>query len=272
MSSMSNHNPNYLHILHGALKGANGWLKVAGLRTRLNAYDPASRKGLQVPGDAQEISLDFTLVDPVTAEDHLRTDPSAFPPSRRNQFRGAGHSQSTFQAARLGKRGCASRFSANVRGFARAGPPCKPRKMTLTGRQPVDRRIRPTRRWTIWNATRSNEQYMLKGVMTFLEEFCLDTHKVNGFLIRSEQSRERQAVEVLSDLRLVHLIHQTITPHKAGERYQAYLLDYSLFTGFRRRPSIAELLPSDGRQFKAKELRSIPELPKAFLSSENSGE
>ena len=65
--------PQLLHIFHGTLKGANGWLKVAGLRTRLNAYDPTSRKGLQLPGDAQEISLDFTLVDPVTAENHLRT-------------------------------------------------------------------------------------------------------------------------------------------------------------------------------------------------------
>jgi hypothetical protein len=114
-----------------------------------------------------------------------------------------------------------------------------------------------------------NEQNMLKRALSFLEVFCLDKHKVNGFLIRSEQSLERQAVEILGDLRLVHLIHQTITPHKAGERYQAYLLDYSLFTGFRRRPSIKELLPSDGRQFKAKELRRIPELPKAFLSLEN---
>ena len=69
---------------------------------------------------------------------------------------------------------------------------------------------------------------MLKRVMGFVEDFCLEKQRVNGFLIRSEQSPERQAVEVLSDLRLVHLIHQTITPHKAGERYQAYLLDYSL--------------------------------------------
>ena len=45
-------------------KGANGWLKVSGLRTQLNAYDPKTRKGLQVPGDAQLISLDLTLVDP----------------------------------------------------------------------------------------------------------------------------------------------------------------------------------------------------------------
>ena len=117
-----------------------------------------------------------------------------------------------------------------------------------------------------------NEQNVLKDVMNFLEQFCLEKHKVNGFLVRSEQGRERQAVEVLSDLRLVHLIHQTITPHKAGERYQAYLLDYSLFTGFRRRPSIKELLPSDGRQFKVKELRRIPELPKGFLSAEVSDE
>ena len=65
--------PQLLHVFHGVLKGARGWLKVAGLRTRLNAYDPATRKGLQVPGDAQEISLDFTLVDPATAENHLRT-------------------------------------------------------------------------------------------------------------------------------------------------------------------------------------------------------
>jgi hypothetical protein len=72
-------------------------------------------------------------------------------------------------------------------------------------------------------------------------------------------------VEVLSDLRLVHLIHQTITPHKAGERYEAYLVDYSLFTGFRRRPNIKELLPEDGKQFKAKELRKLPELPAGFL-------
>jgi Cdc6-like AAA superfamily ATPase len=263
--------PQLLHILHGALKGANGWLKVAGLRTRLNAYDPASRKGLQVPGDAQEISLDFTLVDPVTAEDHLRTILQRFlqvvgissegqviheAPFRRLVWANAGVPRDFLQM-----------FAASLEQARRANRA----KVTLTdvnlsigefGQQKMDDMERDAR----------NEQNMLKRALTFLEEFCLDTHKVNGFLIRSEQSRERQAVEVLSDLRLVHLIHQTITPHKAGERYQAYLLDYCLFTGFRRRPSIGELLPSDGRQFKAKELRNIPELPKGFLSAENSEE
>ena len=263
--------PQLLHVLHGVVKGANGWLKVAGLRTRLNAYDPASRKGLQLPGDAQEISLDFTLVDPVTAENHLRTILQRFlqvvgidsevqviheAPFRRLVWANAGVPRDFLQM-----------FAASLDQARRANRA----KVTLTdvnlsigefGQQKMDDMERDAR----------NEQNMLKRVMNFLEDFCLEKQKVNGFLIRSEQSRERQAVEVLSDLRLVHLIHQTITPHRAGERYQAYLLDYSLFTGFRRRPSIQELLPSDARQFKAKELRRIPELPRGFLSPENPGE
>jgi energy-coupling factor transporter ATP-binding protein EcfA2 len=264
--------PQLLHVLHGALKGANGWLKVAGLRTRLNAYDPTSRKGLQLSGgDAQEISLDFTLVDPVAAEGHLRTILQRFlkvvgissegqaihdAPFRRLVWANAGVPRDFLQM-----------FAASLEQARRANR----EKVTLTdvnlsigefGQTKMDEMERDAR----------NEQNMLKRVMDFLEVFCLEKNKLNGFLIRSEQSRERQAVEILSDLRLVHLIHKTITPHKAGERYQAYLLDYSRFTGFRRRPGIAELLPNDGRQFKAKELRRIPELPMGFLSPENSVE
>jgi energy-coupling factor transporter ATP-binding protein EcfA2 len=263
--------PQLLHILHGALKGANGWLKVAGLRTRLNAYDPVSRKGLQLPGDAQEISLDFTLVDPVTAENQLRAILQRFlqivginsetqvihdAPFKRLVWANAGVPRDFLQM-----------FGASLQQARRANRA----RVTLTdvnlsigesGQQKLDEMERDAR----------NAQNMLKRVLRFLEDFCLEKKKLNGFLIRSEPSEEREAVEVLSDLRLVHLIHQTITPHKAGERYQAYVLDYCLFTGFQRRPSVRELRPSDGRQFKAKELRRIPELPKGFLSAETSRE
>ncbi len=46
------------------------------------------------------------------------------------------------------------------------------------------------------------------------------------------------------------------------------MLDYSLFTGFRQRRNIQEMLPEDRKQFKAKELRKIPVLPSHFLSVE----
>ncbi len=68
----ANQQPKVVEAIHGGLKGARGWLKVAGLRSLLRVYDPATKKGLQSPGDAQVISLDLTLVDPEAAEDHLR--------------------------------------------------------------------------------------------------------------------------------------------------------------------------------------------------------
>ena len=63
--------PKLLHLLHGALKGANGWLKVAGLRSLLNYYSATTRQGLQVPVTII-ITLDLTLENPVAAETHLR--------------------------------------------------------------------------------------------------------------------------------------------------------------------------------------------------------
>lgn len=257
--------PNLLHILHGALKGAGGWLKIAGLRTRLHAYNPGTRKGLQVPGDAQQISLDFTLVDPESAEKHLRMILERF-----LHIVGVGNTSQAIHDAAFRRlvwanagvpRDFLQMFARSLEHARRANRS----KVTLTdvnlsigefGQQKLDELEQDAR----------NEQNTLKRGVQFLERFCLETHKVNGFLVRSEQTPERHAIEVLSDLRLVHLIHQTITPHRAGQRYEAYLIDYSLFTGFRRRPNIRELLPDDGRQFKAKELRQIPELPKGFLA------
>jgi len=258
--------PELLDLLHGAMKGAGGWLKVAGFRTRLKPYDPGTRKGLQRPDDAQEISLDFTLVDPETAEKHLRAILEGFlsivgvesigqvihePAFRRLVWANAGVPRDFLQA-----------FGNSLKHARRAGRA----KITLTdvnlsigesGQHKMDDMEQDAR----------NEKNVLKRLVGILETFCLEKSKVNAFLVRSEQSDERRAVEVLSDLRLVHLIHQTITPHRAGERYEAYLLDYSLFTGLRRRPNVKELLPADGRQFKAKELRKIPELPRGVLSS-----
>jgi hypothetical protein len=94
-----------------------------------------------------------------------------------------------------------------------------------------------------------------------IEELCLDRNQINAFLIRSEDSKERKLTHVLSDLRLVHLINQSTTPDRAGERYEAYIIDYSLFTGFRRRPGVREMVPEEGEsQFKASELRRLPKL------------
>jgi energy-coupling factor transporter ATP-binding protein EcfA2 len=259
--------PKLVEAIHGGLKGARGWLKVAGLRSLLKVYDPKTKKGLQSPGDAQVISLDLTLVDPEAAEDHLRKILRNFlklvgVDKLRTAVAEAAFRRLVWANAGV-PRDFLQMFSKSIEHAKRAGR----HRVELSdanlaigefGRQKMAELEEDAR----------NEQNFLKRALEAIEQHCLESEKkkVNAFLIRSESSEEYKAVQTLSDLRLVHLLHQTITPHKAGQRYEAYMLDYSLFTGFRQRRNIEQVLPEDGKQFKAKQLRKIPILPEGFLS------
>lgn len=255
--------PQLLNLLQGAMKGAGGWLKVTGLNSLLNAYDPKTRQGLQVPGDAQKISLDLTLVDPKTAEEHLKLILVSFLNLLGVNSLSAVMSDAPFQRLVWANAGVPRDF---LQMFAKAlehARRSRRPKVTLTdtnlaigefGQQKMDELELDAR----------NEKNVLRKLVDYLEKFCLEEKKVNAFLVRSEHSKERELVQILSDLRIVHLIHPTITPHRAGQRYEAYILDYSLFTGFRRRPNIKEMVPESGSQFKASDLRKIPALPTKF--------
>lgn len=256
--------PHILHLLHGALKGANGWLKVAGLRSLLNAYSPKTLEGLQVPGDAQRISLDLTLENPAAAEMHLKAILASF-------LKAVGYSvtnnvlpDAAFHRLVWANAGVPRDF---LQMFGRAIDHARRNKhaaVTVSdvnvaigefGQGKMDELVQDAR----------NSEGDLRKMLAALENFCLDEHKTNGFLVRSEDTIERELILTLSDLRLVHLISQSTTPDKAGERYQAFILDYSLFTGFRRRPNIKEMTPQQ-EQFLASELRKLPKVPPNFLA------
>ena len=116
-----------------------------------------------------------------------------------------------------------------------------------------------------------NSEGELRDMISALEMYCLDDKQTNAFLVASEELNERRLVQILSDLRLVHLINQSITPDRPGKRYAAYILDYSLFTGFRRRQNIEEMVPQEG-QFKAQELRRLPRVNPGFLEKYRTSE
>jgi hypothetical protein len=257
--------PEVLHLLNGALKGANGWLKVSGVRTLTNYYSSATRTGLQVPGDAQEISLDLTLENPEAAERHLRAILEKF-------LEGVGYSlsdrvmpESAFKRLVWANAGVPRDF---LQMFARALEHAGRNGHTSVTVSDVNIAIGEfgQRKSQELQEDARNESGELQRMTEALESFCLDQNKVNAFLLKSEDSVERKLVRKLSDLRLVHLIHQSITPDRAGERYEAFIVDYSLFTGFRRRPNIKEMTPSEG-QFKASELRKLPKVSSGFLAA-----
>ena len=61
-----------LDLIHRAFKGHNAWIKVSGVRHRLKTFRQNGYSiGLQVPHDAQELSLDLSLEDFVITKSFL---------------------------------------------------------------------------------------------------------------------------------------------------------------------------------------------------------
>lgn len=256
--------PRLLHTLHAALKGANGWLKVAGLSSLLNPYSPKVRQGLQVPGDAQFISLDLTLTNPEAAEKHLRAILESFLNAVGYSLNSTVIPDAAFRRLVWANAGVPRDF---LQMFGRALEHAQRNRHTAVTVSDVNIAIGEVGQQKMDDLQRDarNEAGMLQAMLAKLEALCLDQKKVNAFLVRTEKSQERSLVQILSDLRMVHLIHESITPHRAGERFEAYILDYSLFTGFRRRPNIAEMVPEE-LQFKASELRALPRIQAGFFA------
>jgi hypothetical protein len=252
--------PGLLHLVHAALKGANGWLKVAGLRSLLNYYSASTRVGLQVPGDAQLITLDLTLENPERAESHLRAILEKFLSAVGYAGISAVLPQAPFKRLAWANAGVPRDF---LQMFGRSIDHARRNRHTVVTLSDVNASIGESgqRKMDELAQDARNAEGDLVDFLTDIEDECLERRHINAFLVRSEDSRERKLVHVLSDLRLVHLINQSITPDRAGERYEAYIIDYSLFTGFRRRPGVKEMVPEDGEsQFKAADLRRLPKL------------
>ncbi len=258
-----NEQPKLLHLLHGALKGANGWLKVAGLRSLLNFYSAATHEGLQVPGDAQIISLDLTLENPEAAESHSRAILERFLNAVGYTFSGSVLADRAFRRLAWATAGVPRDF---LQMFARAEEHARRNRRAAVTLSDVNIAIGEFGQGKINELIQDarNSEGELRDMLSALEDYCIDEKGKNAFLVTSEESVERNLVHTLSDLQLVHLINQSITPDRPGKRYEAYILDYSLFTGFRRRQNIDEMLPEEG-QFKASELRKLPKVNPGFF-------
>ncbi len=250
--------PNLLHHLHAALKGAGGWLKVAGLSSLLNPYSPDSREGLQVPGDAQFISLDLTLENPEAAESHLRRILESFLSAVGHKLTQKVMSQQAFKRLVWATAGVPRDF---LQMFARALEHAQKDKHSAVTVSDVNMAIGEfgQQKMSDLEQDARNAKNDLNEMLKKIKQRCLDENKINAFLVRSEDSSERSCVHALRDLRMIHLIHRSVTPDAAGEAYEAYILDYSIFTGFRRKRNIKEMIPKE-EQFKVAELRGLPKI------------
>jgi hypothetical protein len=98
-------------------------------------------------------------------------------------------------------------------------------------------------------------------VQKLLEEirkFCVDDKRINAFLVEIDNTNPKyQSLKELIALRLLHVIHEGITPSEAGQRFVALMLDFSFYVGIRAARSV-DLFQEEPRQLQAQELRNLP--------------
>ena len=252
--------PMLFDLVHAVFKGSGGWLKIAGVKNLLRLYDQSGNVGLQYPHDVQHISLDLTLVDPAAARDHLSGVLEQF-----SNACGLRQSRQMIPDRAIDRLvWCAAGVPRDfLLLFERSVAFAVQHRRRRVGVQEVNLAVGEfgQQKMSELEQDTGEEGVLLRQGLDLLQRAALDDYKSNSFLIRQNRNHKSyKMLQKLVDLRLVHLIHPSITPGAAGEKYEAYLLDYSFYTGLRRRHGISELRITANEPPKYATLRKLPKI------------
>jgi len=249
--------PQLLATLYSFSRGNNIFLKITAIENLTRLYDNRTRAGLETPGDAQVVRLDYNLVRPDDAYEHIVNILESYVtylgiPSLRTLVRdvkalerltwvSAGVPRDAlyiFNNA-LSKAIVANRNTVRVTDINMA---------TADSMIEKERNI---------SDDVLEEQELVRKVIQDLKTFCMMEVKCNAFLVHIEPEHPGfQLIRKIADLRFIHILHPGITPERAGEKYAVYLLDYAFYVGFRRAPSVREVVTKPETP-PAKELRKL---------------
>jgi hypothetical protein len=252
--------PFFLSSLYSFSRGNNVHLKITAIENLTRLQNEGEQEGLQTPGDAQIIRLDYNLVDPGRAHEHITEIITSYV-----KYVGIPSPQ-----ALCGK-GVAERLT-----WVSAGVP---RDALYIFSNAITKAIAGKRKriglvdvnMSAADSLTEKEQHVSEDVgedassvlraVDDIKAFCLREIKSNAFLVHLKSANKLyQIIKKASDLRFIHVLHPGITPEKAGEKYEAFMLDYAFYTGFRKAPSVRELRPTPTTT-SAKELRKLQRYP-----------
>ncbi len=251
-------------ILLRITSGAGGVTDIVGVRSLVDLALGAGAFRVQIPDDLQVISLDRTLEDPSGTHEHLESVLLAF--MKHCGYRTIGQLVSPQAVERLVwcSGGVPRDFLwllEKAIGYARQ------RTRDKIGVEMVNRATGELHEEKMRRL--SEEAPEEAGVLQVaLERLAhqLRQGKNSAFLVPSPpRTPEHTIVQKLADLRLIHLIHPGITPSTVGDRHQAYILDYSFYTGVRRMRDLNVLKTQRGQSPTYEVLRKLPKIDPATL-------
>lgn len=263
--------PRLLSKLYSIARDNQIYLKVSGIEQLTESWDPSTRKGLETPHDAQQIKLDYNLTMPDKSFMHIESILDAHAkycglPSI-GYICGDGVIQRLVWVAAGVPRDALSIFSTAI---SRATL----RDQKRVSISSVNEAASTTAGGKLTDISRdaSGRQKQIESVFEVVRNFCVSTEKRNAFLV--EVGKSTPAIELLKELiglRLLHVLHEGVTPHEAGRRYMALMLDYGFYVGIRAARSV-DLFQSEPKQIAAKDLRSLPILPLSLVENASSSQ
>ena len=251
--------PSLLAALYAFARGNNIYLKITAIENLTHLYDHPQQLGLQTPGDAQVIRLDYNLVNPGIAHQHIASILDSYvnyigiPSVRSLVMSPAVLERLTWVCAGVPRDALYIFNNAISKALSTTGR----RAVAITDiNMAAAESMIEKERYISDDVERGAAS--IRQVIDDIKAFCLKERKSNAFLVHfSANNPKFQLIHRISDLRFIHILHPGITPERAGEKYEVFLLDYAFYTGFRRTPSVKEVVSTPVTP-AVKELRRLP--------------
>lgn len=250
--------PDLLHYLYSLTRGNNSFIKLSGIEQLTNLWDGPTRRGLEAPHDVQTLMLDHNLTNPDQSKDHITSildRHAVYCGLPGIQYIAADNylDRLVLSAAAV-PRDAISLFSKSIsRSLSKKQKSVSVTSLNAATSDAIEEKLKDVEKDIL-----SEDRLKISTYLDQVKTFCLTTQKKNAFLVKIENAKPGYInVQRLIALRFVHVLHEGITPHKAGERFIALMLDYGFYIGIRAAKSI-KLFPDKPRAMTARELRTLP--------------
>jgi hypothetical protein len=259
-----NTQPDLIDYFHRLTKGTELFLKLATIKHRSKLYRRTKDQyvGVELGHDVFEVDMDYTLDN----FDELRTFmqqllQTAIKESGANikideMFAGDGFPQLCLASGGV-PRDFLSLFVSLANAAVTSGSPIGKVQVNEFAIGNLGTKLESMRRDS------GDEDTILDACLKRIKRHVYDSERTNAFLIAKDDlesdAQGRQAIRELVDLRLIHLVdHNTSKAPSDGRRYEAYILDISMYDNPRPR-NFKQIEPGQ-RDEKARkdELRASP--------------
>lgn len=250
--------PKVLALIYAVTRGNGIFLKLSAIETLTQTWDAATKSGLQIPHDVQEIKLDYNLAIPEKATEHITSILDAHATyCGLSSIRSLCTSQDVLSrlvwvAAGVPRDALSIFGQAMTKASLLGGKRVSVSSINVAASETVNVKLKEL------DTDASGEAGSLRTLLEHLREYCVKQQRKNAFLVEIRNDDPiYQGVLKLVDLRLLHVINEGISVGEAARKYLALILDYGFYIGVRAARSV-DLFNKQTKKVAYKDLRRLP--------------